>query len=169
VVPAALSQAPGNRPGAVRSAPDIAADADPFTGFAVGVLTFHNKKHKPPTYGQFDVGGTSLAAPLVAGMVTAAQQGQAAPFGFLNPVLYQLAGSSALHDALPLTAASPAAWRGTACDARTCGIQALTTFDDQNPNMFGYTGQVTLAGYDNMTGIGTPAGAAFLSGLRASG
>ena len=39
----------------------------------------------------------------------------------------------------------------------------------QNPNMFGYTGQVTLAGYDNMTGIGTPAGAAFLSGLRASG
>jgi len=169
VVPAALSQAPGNRPGAVRSAPDIAADADPFTGFAVGVLTFHNKKHKPPTYGQFDIGGTSLAAPLVAGMVTAAQQGQAAPFGFLNPVLYQLAGSSALHDALPLTAASPAAWRGTACDARTCGIQALATFDDQNPNMFGYTGQVTLAGYDNMTGIGTPAGAAFLSGLRASG
>jgi hypothetical protein len=35
--------------------------------------------------------------------------------------------------------------------------------------MFGYTGQVALAGYDNMTGIGTPAGVGFLSGLRASG
>ena len=33
--------------------------------------------------------------------------------------------------------------------------------------MAGYNGQVTLPGYDNMTGVGTPAGAAFLSGLRA--
>ena len=32
--------------------------------------------------------------------------------------------------------------------------------------MFGYSGQVTLPGYDNMSGIGTPAGQAFISGLR---
>ncbi len=51
-------------------------------------------------------------------------------------------------------------------DPHDCGLWALTTFDDQSSGMFGYTGQVTLPGYDNMTGVGTPAGAAFISGLR---
>jgi hypothetical protein len=32
--------------------------------------------------------------------------------------------------------------------------------------MFGYTGQVTLKGYDNMTGVGTPAGQQFITALR---
>jgi subtilase family serine protease len=166
VVPADLATAPGDRGGTVRSVPDISADADPFTGAAVGLLTFHNKSGKPPTYSQFPVGGTSEAAPLVAGMVTAAQQGQPTSFGLVNPALYQLAGTSALYDALPLTSSSPVAYRGVACDPHDCGLWALTTFDDQSNNMFGYTGQVTLPGYDNMTGVGTPAGAAFISGLR---
>ena len=166
VVPADLATAPGDRGGTVRSVPDISADADPFTGAALGYLIFHNKSGKPPTYSQFPVGGTSEAAPLVAGMVAAAQQGQPASFGLVNPALYQLAGTSALYDALPLTSSSPAAYRGVACPPHDCGLWALTTFDDQSTGMFGYTGQVTLPGYDNMTGVGTPAGAAFISGLR---
>jgi len=169
VVPTALATPPGNRGGTVRSVPDISADADPFTGFAVGLLTFHNKSGRPPTYGQFPVGGTSESSPLVAGMVAAAQQGQPAAFGFANPALYQLAGSSALTDTLPLTSSSPVAYRGVACDPHDCGAWALSTFDDQNSNMFGYTGQVTLPGYDNMGGVGTPAGQAFISGLRSIG
>ena len=52
------------------------------------------------------------------------------------------------------------------CGARNCVITALTTFDDQNPHMAGYTGQVTLKGYDNMTGLGTPNGQAFIAALR---
>jgi subtilase family serine protease len=166
VVPADMATAPGNRGGTVRSVPDISADADPFTGAAVGLLTFHNKSGKPPTYFQFPVGGTSEAAPLVAGMVTAAQQGQPASFGLINPALYQLADSSALYDALPLTSSSPVAYRGMACPPHDCGLWALTTFDDQSTKMFGYNGQVTLPGYDNMTGVGTPAGPAFIAGLR---
>jgi hypothetical protein len=43
---------------------------------------------------------------------------------------------------------------------------ALMIFDDQNPRMIGYTGQVTVKGYDNMTGIGTPHGQAFIRALR---
>jgi subtilase family serine protease len=169
IVPDALAQAPGDRGGLVRSAPDISADADPFTGFAVGMLAFH--KHRPPTYSESDIGGTSLAAPLVAGLVTAAQQGQPVPFGFLNPALYQLYAhdSGVLHDTLPLTSGSPAAYRGTACPTATCGATVLTRFDDQSSTMFGYTGQVTLPGYDNMSGIGTPAGPGFLSALRSAG
>jgi subtilase family serine protease len=171
VVPTSLVTPPGNRGGTIRSVPDISADADPFTGAAVGYLTFHNKSGKPPTYGQFAVGGTSESAPLVAGMVTAAQQGQPASFGFLDPVLYQLyqSDSGALHDTLPLTSSSPVAYRGVACDPHDCLLWALTTFDDQSTKMFGYTGQVTLPGYDNMSGGGTPAGQAFIAGLRSIG
>jgi subtilase family serine protease len=165
VVPASLSKAPGNRGGAVRVVPDISADADPFTGFAVGLLTFH-KKHRPPTFSESDIGGTSLSAPTVAGIVTAAQQGQSGPFGLINPAIYKLAGTSAFFDALPLTGSSPVLYRGTSCDAATCGAESLTTFDDQSPAMAGYTGQVALRGYDNMSGIGTPNGQTFINALR---
>ena len=165
VVPASLATAPGNRGGKVRSVPDISADADPFTGMAVGLLTFP-PDGSAPTYGETDIGGTSLAAPLVAGVVTAAQQGQAKPFGLVDQALYKLAGTSAVHDALPITAKSPTADKGVWCGADACGLEALTTFDDQSLDMFGYTGQVTLKGYDNMSGIGTPAGQSFITALR---
>ncbi|HEY2553521.1 MAG TPA: S53 family peptidase [Streptosporangiaceae bacterium] len=164
VVPDTLATASGNRPGLVRSVPDIGADADPFTGFAVGLLEFPKKK--PPRFVEETFGGTSLAAPLVAGLVADAQQGQPQSFGLINPVLYKLAGTKALHHAPPVTASTPAAFRGVSCDQHTCGIQLLTTFDDQNPNMFGYTGQVALPGYDNMSGLGTPNGPSFIFGLR---
>jgi subtilase family serine protease len=164
VVPAALATAAGNRGGQVRSVPDISADADPFTGFNVGLLEF--RKGKAPKYLEEAFGGTSVASPLVAGMVTAAQQGQPGSFGLVSPALYGLAGTSAFFDATPLTASSPALYRGTACSASICGIEALATFDDQSPLMFGYNGQVTLKGYDNMTGVGTPDGQHFITDLR---
>jgi subtilase family serine protease len=166
VVPASLATAPGDRSGKVRSVPDISADADPFTGMAVGLLDFPSDG-SAPTYGETDIGGTSLAAPLVAGIVTAAQQGQAKPFGLINPAIYQLAGTSAVHDALPITSSTPTADKGVWCGADACGLEALTTFDDQSLDMFGYTGQVTLKGYDNMSGIGSPAGQSFITALRA--
>ena len=56
-----------------RSIPDISADADLFTGFDVGEL--FPGKHGP-VFVLPGIGGTSLAAPLVAGMVTDAQQDQ---------------------------------------------------------------------------------------------
>lgn len=36
VVPMSMARPPGNRPGLVRSEPDLAADADLYTGFAPG-------------------------------------------------------------------------------------------------------------------------------------
>ncbi|HEY3735662.1 MAG TPA: protease pro-enzyme activation domain-containing protein [Streptosporangiaceae bacterium] len=167
VVPHALSRGIGNRGGPVRSVPDISADADQFTGMAVGILSF--SKGSPPAFGEILIGGTSLATPLVAGMVTAAQQGLSAPFGFANPVLYKLSGTGAYHDALPLGSTSPSSYRGTFCDAATCRANLLTTFDDQSERMAGYNGQVTLPGYDNMTGLGTPNGQNFIKGLHSLG
>jgi subtilase family serine protease len=166
VVPPALTKAPGTRGGPARSVPDISADADAAAGgLATGVLTFP-KGGGTPTYRQSDTGGTSLAAPLVAGLVTAAQQGQPAPFGFLNPVLYKLYRTDAYHRTLPLTSHSPALYRAIDCTPAInphCQPNVLATFDDQNPTI---TSQVTLPGYDNMTGLGTPNGPAFIHHLR---
>jgi hypothetical protein len=67
---------------------------------------------------------------------------------------------------LPSTSRTPGLFRGEVCNVHFCGGLALITFDDQNPNMSGYTGQVTIEGYDNMTGIGTPRGQRFISALR---
>ncbi len=52
----------------------------------------------------------------MAGIVAAAQQGQKKPFGFINPAIYKLAGTSAFFDPLPLTSHSPALFRGIECD-----------------------------------------------------
>ena len=170
VVPASL--------GTTRSAPDIAADADPFTGINVGMLRFSGGK---PSFFQESIGGTSESAPLVAGMVTAAQQGQRTPFGFINPAIYKLAGTKAFFDTLPLTSSSRPLYRGVECDlleffniclgpkTTTHRIPSLTTFDDQSASMKGYTGQVTLPGYDNMTGLGVPNGQVFIKALRELG
>ncbi len=162
--------------GTGRSAPDIAADADPFTGINVGLL---NLSGKTPKFFQESIGGTSESSPLVAGMVIAAQQGQRAPFGFINPAIYRLHGTGAFFDTLPLTSHSPALDRGIECDLvefaniclepKTHRIPSLTTNDDQNPKMKGYTGQVTLPGYDNMTGLGTPDMPSFIRALRRLG
>ena len=139
-------------------------DADLFTGFATGVLAF--PKGKPPKFGTILVGGTSMASPLVAGIIADAQQGQHTVFGFTDPVLYRLNGTSAFHDMLPSTSATPGLFRGEVCNVQFCGAPSLITFDDQDPAMNGYTGQVTVKGYDNMTGLGTPNGQQFIKSLR---
>jgi subtilase family serine protease len=166
VVPAALSRSPG-RSGPYRSVPDLSASADPATAMAVGALTI--VPGKKPVFSFTSGGGTSEATPLVAGMVAAAQQGMKAPFGFLNPVLYKLAGSRAFRDVLPLTGSTPSLDRVTSCDVAACGVQGLNVFDVQSADKAaGYDGQVTLKGYDTMTGLGTPDGQFFINALRAS-
>jgi subtilase family serine protease len=155
----------GDRVGLVRAVPDISAVADAFTGMSVGLLSFDD--HGNVTgYFEEPIGGTSLATPLVAGIVADAEQGQSGPFGFLNPALYELAGTRAFNDARPLSDQTNPAYRGVACDENTCGLLLLTTFDDQCWPMAGYTGQVTAPGYDTMTGLGTPEGQPFISDLR---
>lgn len=76
----------------MRQVPDIAADADPLTGYAIYDSTSNCSGED--CWGV--VGGTSASAPLWAGLVTLANQDAAAhgkgPAGFLNPLLYSLGG-----------------------------------------------------------------------------
>jgi subtilase family serine protease len=159
VVPASMSTYDGALD---RTIPDLSADADRDSGILEGVMT--GAGH----YETFDLGGTSLATPLVAGMVADAQQGQQTPFGFIDPLIYSLAGTSAFHDILSLPNSTPAIDRAAFAPESTSGWghAASETFDTQNP---AYTSQVTAPGYDTMTGLGTPNGASFIAGLRSGG
>lgn len=161
VVPNSMATPVGNRGGLVRTVPDISGDADPFTGMAVGTLDGANG-----TYEAFDIAGTSLAAPLNAGIIAAAEQGQNKTFGFINPLLYKLANSKAFRDVKPQTAATPSLDRYTACQTN-CGVPfwVLFNFDVQDPNVTG-SDQVTATGYDTMTGLGEPNGQSYVNALR---
>jgi len=85
-VPAPATSAGG------RGVPDVAADADPSTGYSVFI------GGSPQV-----IGGTSAVAPLYAGLVARMNQSLAKsggnPVGFLNPLLYSLpTGGGPFHD-----------------------------------------------------------------------
>jgi subtilase family serine protease len=135
-VPASLARS-GGKP--MRVLPDIAADADPDTGFLFGQTRF----------GDFtldEIGGTSLACPLIAAMQADASTHRRFPIGFANPLLYRV-GDAALRDVAP--ARTPVAV------SRFAG-NFLVTLDQG-------TALATTRGYDDLTGLGTPRGPAFLS------
>jgi kumamolisin len=70
-----------------RGVPDVSADADPTTGYAV------RADGQDQT-----VGGTSAVAPLWAGLIALLNQAAGAPLGFAQPRLYPLLGSAAFRD-----------------------------------------------------------------------
>jgi kumamolisin len=83
------AKVPGNvdtgKPG--RGVPDVAADADPASGYAIRVDGADET-----------IGGTSAVAPLWAGLTALLNQSLGAPLGFAHPRLYALLGSTAFHD-----------------------------------------------------------------------
>ncbi|WEO99559.1 protease pro-enzyme activation domain-containing protein [Streptomyces sp. FXJ1.172] len=163
VVPASMSRVRiGKRTATDRAVPDIAADGDPDTGLLTG-YTESDGNGKPGPYRTVVNAGTSLACPLIAGLVADAQQGRK-PFGFLDPLIYRLAGTRALHDVLPVGPRTPQQDRAAylPADGSPDGT-GIDVFDSQEHT---YTEQVTAKGYDTMTGVGTPNGAAFIAGLR---
>jgi subtilase family serine protease len=87
VVPAALANRNDAFTGvATRVDPDISMDADAQSGFLIGLTqTFPDGTY----YSQFKEGGTSLASPLLAGVIADADQKSVIPLGFLNPILYK--------------------------------------------------------------------------------
>jgi kumamolisin len=76
---------PGSRVG--RGVPDVAADADPNTGYSIRVD------------GQAIIlGGTSAVAPLWAALLARCSQALGTDVGFVHPKLYAALGAGAFHD-----------------------------------------------------------------------
>jgi subtilase family serine protease len=149
VVPAALSHARDSR-AAMRVVPDIAADADLATGVLVGE-TLSLGPGQPPSYQEESGGGTSAACPLIAGMQADAQQrAGGVPIGFANPAIYARYGTRAYHDVTgqPLgpgftpAVVAPAGLFTAAPVLATLGLDL---------------GLAATEGYDDVTGVGTPA------------
>src|SRR5206468_7364689 len=93
VVPSSVFAAQG-RTG--RALPDIAAFGDPNTGYLIGqTQTFPDGTVR---YSEYRIGGTSLSSPIIAGIMALANQAAGRTLGFVNPLLYGLAGSTAYTD-----------------------------------------------------------------------
>jgi kumamolisin len=83
--------------GDARTVPDLAALADVTPGYAINCTAGFATGCTDDPSGWMAIGGTSAATPLLAGGIALANQearraGQP-PLGFLNPLIYQLAGS----------------------------------------------------------------------------
>jgi subtilase family serine protease len=166
VVPNSMALNRAGDPG--RTVPDISADGDPNSGAMFGFIVAHPGGRTSP-FTRFTNAGTSMATPVVAGIVADAEQGQPTDFGFLNPLLYSLAGSRAYHDILPLRPTDPQVDRAVFSPGLVEVNHRLASGFDVGVNdatQHGATHQVTARGYDTMTGLGTPNGPAFITGLR---
>jgi subtilase family serine protease len=172
VVPDALANRNDTVEGAARVEPDISMDADAQSGLLIGLTqVYPNGTH----YGQFKEGGTSLASPLLAGVIAdtdqAAKSHGNAVLGFLNPVLYgnYLSHPTAFQDIVPpfspnATSVIRVDFANTVDNSdgynvslRVIGYAGPETYCDGTGNCA--TRPVTLtagSGFDSLTGLGTP-------------
>lgn len=137
--------------------PDVAAVGDPNTGFLEGQTQAFPGG---PRYGEYRIGGTSLSCPLFAAIMALADQAAGMHHGFANPALYSLAGSSAFRDIVDPV--SPIA------SIRVLFNNSLNPHLGLNFALRSYDQTGTLdtgPGYDDVTGLGSPNGQAFLDAM----
>jgi subtilase family serine protease len=178
VVPVGLSErnAALFGPTPFRTVPDISMDADATTGMLIGLTqTFPDGVY----YDQFKEGGTSLASPLLAGVVADTDQASGSSLGFLNPTIYKAdksdpgaildikSGENPNQNAVIRVdyANTVDASDGYNVSVRAIDYEGPETYCDGDNNCA--TRPVTLnvlKGYDEMTGIGVP-GASFIADL----
>jgi subtilase family serine protease len=162
VVPNRLSKRYSSTP--ARVIPDISAVGDPNTGFLVGeTQTFPDGSVK---YSEYRIGGTSLASPVVAGIMAVADQVAGHPHGFANPAFYPLykinsSRFNVLYDPKPLTGVGVVRVDyANTVDATDGLLTSLRSIDVTDGTILR-----AAPGYDDITGVGSPKGLAFLAAL----
>jgi subtilase family serine protease len=178
VVPTAISER--NQaifgPTPTRVIPDISMDADAQTGMLIGLTqTFPDGTY----YDQFKEGGTSLASPLLAGVIADTDQAAGVSEGFINPALYKAYSDDpgAIRDIVPPTdpnssstirvdyADTVDATDGYNVSLRVLDYEGPETYCDGTGNCA--TRPVTLntdVGFDSLTGLGV-VGPSFIADL----
>ncbi|MFF4654356.1 protease pro-enzyme activation domain-containing protein [Streptomyces sp. NPDC001381] len=151
VVPNALATA--NNAAGNRVVPDIAAIADPNTGFKVGqTQTFPDGSEQ---YSEYRIGGTSLAAPVIAAVQALAQEARGGKaIGFANPSIYSKYGSRVYHDVTDNpTGSGLAVARVDFANGYDAADGLLTSVRSLGKD----SSLSAVKGYDDVTGVGTPA------------
>jgi subtilase family serine protease len=168
-------------PGTTRQVPDISLFADPFTGAEIISTDLSTGELVVGV-----IGGTSLSCPAFSGiMADAAQKHGHVGFGQVAPLLYNLR-AGAITDVPGSFAASATNVAGSITDAK--GTKQYSADDLAGP-LDGATNYVsafynspfstryfvltfgtdtslkTATGWDNVTGLGTPNGAAFVNAI----
>ncbi len=142
-------------PGTMRSEPDVSLVADPQTG--VLFTQTYSKPNGGTEQKESWIGGTSLAAPLMAGIATLADQASGRPHGFLNPTLYRLGGTDAFNDITP-SDGSLAVLRHRLLS--NGNVATLLRSLDRDSSL------ATQPGWDDVTGLGTPRADRLVDALR---
>ncbi|MGW3175331.1 hypothetical protein [Streptomyces sp. NPDC001153] len=134
--------------GATRGVPDVSLQASPSTGALVYLSLPPDGQSglkcgsAPCSTGWYDIGGTSLACPEWAGLVSLADQINGGGLGQINPALYKLASD-------------PATYAADFNDVTVGNNTAETSVP-------GYS---ATTGWDPVTGLGTPNAAKLLPDL----
>jgi subtilase family serine protease len=133
-----------------RAVPDIAALADPNAGYLIGeTQTFPDGSVK---YSEYRIGGTSLACPIIAGIMALADQAAGHPHGFANPLFYGNTG--AFTDVI-----SPASTVAVVRTNYNNGVDASAGLSYRLRTANQTLSLQTTPGYDDVTGLGTPTAA----------
>jgi subtilase family serine protease len=122
-----------------RGVPDVAGSADPRQGLAIYFHTSPNSGIWQP------IGGTSASAPLWAGMLAVGAQMAGHPLGFVNPAIYKIGTS----------------------DKAAQDFRDITSGNNSQPQV-GVQGFDAVAGWDPVTGFGSPKADKFLPDLVAT-
>jgi subtilase family serine protease len=132
-----------------RAVPDVAMDADPTTGMLVGET--QTNLDGSVSYGEYRIGGTSLASPLFAGMTALLDQHAGGGTGFLNPLIYGEYGKGYFADVAgaPADAGNVRVDYANGADATDGLVYSVRTFDDDSS-------LTVTTGYDDVTGVGVP-------------
>jgi subtilase family serine protease len=142
----------------MRVEPDVAAYADPATGFLVGQTTLQ-PDGKTYAFSLSRIGGTSVACPTMAGIQADAQQAARHDLGFANPQIYARYGTSAFRDVTDFPFGQGqrlAEVRNNYTDPSTRGLPLLTYLRTLGINGEGAAALPAVHGYDDATGVGSP-------------
>ncbi len=140
----------------MRAVPDVAAIADPYTGYTLRFRSYTLDDNGNPTgseVGYATYGGTSLASPVTAAIVGLAKAYNHSTAGLAAPKLYKMRHSAAITD---INQANKA---GLWFKSSVWG-QEVVALDGKPENL------VSAKGWDNVTGVGSPNGMKFIRAFK---
>ncbi len=154
------------QPGRVE--PDVSMVADPTTGIALGLT--QSFADGATRYGEYRIGGTSLASPLFTGLLALADAEAHHRLGLVTPTMYADSRTAAQRQRLFYDPV-PVAKRGAL--TRLADVRPDYTTGDNPKSAVIYTLRTigvlgtlqALPGYDDSTGLGTPNAPALVAAL----